>query len=194
MITITAIVQKIDAVISSIDPYRKYPEFQNVVNRRMNRKPGQLIRDSEILELMAIDIAYSRQAPSDLVEAMLKSGTFGIVFNQFNISKVAAMNANTIRAKYWIIKTQQAVGTSWNQLTVIRQKSKIESIIGCAKKISEIQSKGIGSFYNLIQYYNLPEVLKSNGDINQFWRSFQALRKIINHIEMPFFGRTTSLL
>ena len=185
--------KKIDSVINNIKIFKKEPEFSNELKKREERTPGLLGDDNETLRHLARLIAYSQNADSGLVNGMLAANTFDQVFESFDVSKVAKMDKNIIVNKYWIKKNECSVNTKWNQLTVIRQQGKIDSVIRCAISLQSIRVKH-GSFVNLLSNSGIPLKLFSKTDIEIFWGRVDNLKKELTELEMPFYKNTTSLL
>jgi 3-methyladenine DNA glycosylase Tag len=187
-------VNKINEVISTIDEYKNEPDFTAAIKNREGRNPNLRISDSDMLREIASLIAYSRQVHSRAVEAMLKYKTFDKVFQNFDIEKVANMDPNEILNTHWIKKNECMVNNvEWNQLTVIRQKTKINDVIKCAKAIRSIQSE-FGSFFDFLHTYSLPIDLKKESDIADFWIYFKKIKLKLKQVDMATFGETTTLL
>ncbi len=54
--------------------------------------------------------------------------------------------------------------------------------------------KKIGSFNKLLTETEIPKVIKTENDIDDFWIGFKKLKKIMKANKVPFFRSTTSLL
>ena len=124
-------------------------------------------------------IAFSQNAPSDKVEAMLNKGIFDNIFHNFEIKTVSQINPLDI------------INEHWDKIKVIRFKRKVKSIIDCAKSFELIHDK-YGSFKTLLS--DIPKGLKSKTDVESFWKGFNDLKKIMGDVKMPFFRSSTSLL
>ena len=175
------IFEYIDLIRRKVDAARKEPEFSESVARRAVRNPASLQSDRDVLEIFTRLIAYSQNARSDLVQDMISKGILKKAFSEFDIRQVRLMNAKTVENMYW------------DDLSPIRFKGKISSIISSAESLSSIQAK-YGSFIKLLQQTNIPPFLRSTDDVERFWEGFNTLLIELKNQRMPFFRRTTSLL
>lgn len=176
---IQRIFTSIDLIRERVDSARIEPKFTEEIKKRNQRNPDIIQDDSDVLRRFAILIAFSQNAPSDLVSDMLNEGIFEGVFHNFEIDKVVKMDPDTVIACYW------------DKIKVIRFKKKIASIIGCAKSLRLIKLKH-GSFKVLLN--TLPINLKSKVDIERFWQGFRHIKNELEKVNMPFFKQSTSLL
>jgi 3-methyladenine DNA glycosylase Tag len=169
--------KEIDLLIETIDDYKNEPEFSIEKNRRQNKIVSDFKNDNEILKTFAYLIAYSQNANSELVEQILESGNYDNAFENFEIDKVAKLNPCDI------------ADNSWESIKGIRQQGKLFHIVTLARKI-----KVIGSFYKLLNNINIPKEIKTEDDIENFWKGFDILLKTLKENKIPFFQSTTSLL
>ena len=171
----------IDSIIRKVDSARKEPEFSKEIEVRNQKNPDIITDDAGILRLFASLIAFSQNAPSDKVEALLQKGIFDNVFHNFEIRRVSQINPQDIINKHW------------DDIKVIRFKKKVSSIVGCAKSFESIEAK-YGSFVTLLKKSDIPKCVKSETDVDRFWNGFNNLKDIMEDVEMPFFRSSTSLL
>ncbi len=173
----TEIFQHIDNIIKKIDSYKIEPIFSNEIEFRKNRKVSDDLTENEIIEIFTTLIAFSQNANSKLVEQTIKTGIFKEIFANFDINQIVKMNPCDLADKYW------------NKIGGIRQQSKLFHIVSLARKI-----KRIGSFNKLLTDTEIPKVIKTANDIDDFWKGFYKLKKVMETNKVPFFRSTTSLL
>lgn len=178
---IQQIFDSIDSIMKEVDSARKEPEFSKVIEKRKESSPDRIQDDNDVLRGFARLIAYSQNAQSDLVSAMLKKNIFNDIFHNFEIDKVAEMDSSTVLTHHW------------DKIKVIRFPKKINSIIGCAESLASIKLRH-GSFVALLKKIDIPVNLKSEADVEKFWQGFNNLRNELEQERMPFFNRHTSLL
>jgi 3-methyladenine DNA glycosylase Tag len=171
------IFQQIDNIIEDIDKYKVEPVFSNEINLRNNKKVAEDLSENEIIEIFTNLIAYSQNANSKLVEEIIKSGILKEIFANYNIDQMIKMNPCDLADKYW------------GQIGGIRQQAKLFHIISLARKI-----KNIGSFSKLLTITEIPDKIKDENDIENFWIGFKKLKKVMDKNKVPFFRSTTSLL
>ncbi len=173
----TEIFEHIDNIIKKIDNYRVEPIFSNELEFRKNRKVSDNLSENEIIEIFTTLIAYSQNANSKLVEQIIKSGIFNKIFADFDINEIVKMNPCDLADEYWA------------KIDGIRQQAKLFHIVSLARKI-----KKIGSFNKLLTKTEIPKIIKTENDIDDFWIGFKKLKKIMEVNKVPFFRSTTSLL
>jgi hypothetical protein len=171
----------IDLIRRNVDAARKEPEFSEILNERAQRTPASLQGDCDVLRVFAGLIAYSQNAKATLVSDMLSKGIFETAFHNFEVEQVRVLKPTAVEAM------------SWDAISVIRFKRKIQAIISCAESLSSIQAK-YGSFFELLKQTGIPPVLRSSADVERFWQGFDDLLLVLNKEKMPFFKCTTSLL
>lgn len=168
---------KIDTLIKTIDGFKSEPLFSTEKNRRQSKTVSIIPNDTDILKTLSYLIAFSQNSNSEIVEQVLKSGSFDIAFNNFKIDEVVKLNPCDI------------VDNHWDSIKGIRQQAKIFHIVSLARKI-----KNIGSFADIINQTNIPKSLKTQDDIYNFWIGFDQLLTTLKNNKIPFFQSTTSLL
>ncbi len=173
----TEIFEHIDNIIKKIDNYRVEPIFSNELEFRKTRKVSDNLSENEIIEIFTTLIAYSQNANSKLVEQIIKSGIFNKIFADFDINEIVKMNPCDLADEYWA------------KIDGIRQQAKLFHIVSLARKI-----KKIGSFNKLLTKTEIPKIIKTENDIDDFWIGFKKLKKIMEVNKVPFFRSTTSLL
>lgn len=176
---IRRIFNSIDLIMKEVESAKIEPKFSKEIEDRKQRTPAMIQDDNDVLRRFARLIAFSQNAPSDLVSGMLNKGVFEGIFHNFEIDKVVKMDPNTVIARHW------------DKMGVIRFKKKIASIIGCAKSLESIKLKH-GSFKVLLN--TLPTNLKEEVDVERFWQGFNQLKNELEKVKMPFFKKLTSLL
>jgi len=167
----------IDRIIETIDKYRQEPIFGEELRRRENNIVPETLTENKIFETFTKLIAYSQNAKSDVVEKIIKSGIFNEVFSNFDIVQVSQMNPCDLADKYW------------SKISGIRQQAKLFHIVSLSRKI-----KRIVSFSRILTDVEIPKQIKSEEDIDKFWKGFERLLKSLKTNKIPFFSSTTSLL
>lgn len=168
---------EIDSLIQNIDNYKVVELFDNEKLNRQNKAVKSFSSDSEMLKNLSYLIAFSQNANSETVENVLKSKEFDKAFEQFDIDKVSKLNPCDIADNYW------------ENIKGIRQQAKLFHIVSLARKI-----KRLGSLADIFKNANIPKTIKSNTDIQNFWRGFDLLMTTLKENKIPFFQSTTSLL
>ena len=171
------IFQRIDSIIENIDKNKIESIFSDEVNLRNNKKVAKDLTENEIIEIFTMLISYSQNANSKLVEEIIKSGIFKEIFANFDINQIVKMNPCDLADKYWA------------KIGGIRQQAKLFHIVSLARKI-----KNIGSFNKLLTKTEIPETIKTQNDIDNFWIGFKKLKKVMEENKVPFFRSSTSLL
>jgi len=175
------IFEKLDAIKANVDRYRVEPLFSEEVATITSRYQTTISAEkNNLLRVMAKMIAYSNNAPSDKVSALLDSGYFEEAFHGFDLSTVA--NANP----------EKVIATHWPKIRAIRFQKKIGSIIDCARVL--LKHGGRSTIESLYQQQKLPVVLTNTGDIDLFWQKFTLLLDQYHHERMPYFKNMTTLL
>jgi len=173
----TKIFKHIDNNIEKINNYKVEPIFSNEIQSRNNRIISNDLTENEIIEIFTRLIAYSQNANSKLVEQIIDTGIFNKIFADFDINKIVEMNPCDLADEYWV------------KIGGIRQQAKLFHIVSLARKI-----KKIGSFNKLLTETKIPNIIKTENDIDDFWIGFKKLKKIMEANKVPFFRSTTSLL
>jgi len=173
----TEIFEHIDSIINNIDSCKVEPIFSNELEFRKNRKVSDDLSENKIIEIFTTLIAYSQNANSKLVEQIIKSGIFNEIFANFDINKIVKMNPCDLADEYW------------GKIGGIRQQAKLFHIVSLARKINKI-----GSFNKILTETEIPKIIETENDINNFWEGFKKLKKIMEANKVPFFRSTTSLL
>jgi 3-methyladenine DNA glycosylase Tag len=173
----TKIFKHIDSIIEKVNNYKVEPIFSNEIQSRNNRKVSNDLSENEIIEIFTTLIAYSQNANSKLVERVINTGIFNKIFADFDIDKIVDMNPCDLADEYW------------GEIGGIRQQAKLFHIVSLARKI-----KKIGSFNKLLTETEIPKIIKTENDIDDFWVGFKTLKKIMEVNKVPFFRSTTSLL
>jgi len=164
-------------LIKNIDSFRVEPDFTDEINKRKNRKIPERLSDNEMLKILSELIFFSQNANSKLVEQLLEKKIFNKIFFCYDVHKVATMNPCELVEEFW------------DSIKSIRQQSKLFHVVMLARKIIQI-----GSLSKILIESGIPQEIKSNDDIDQFWKKFKELREILDRNKVPFFRSTTSLL
>ena len=168
---------EIDKIIDTAEKFKVEPIFSEEKSRRQSKIVSIIPNDNEILKTLSYLIAFSQNSNSAIVEQILKSGNFDKAFENFRIDKVAKLNPCDIADNHW------------NSIKGIRQQAKIFHIVSLARKI-----KNIGSFSDILNKTEIPNIIKSQDDITDFWIGFDKLLSTLKNNKIPFFQSTTSLL
>ena len=150
--------------------------------RRSKVSPPEIPSGSKILEKFAIAIAYSQSAPSDKVGELLSHPAFRKAFCDFDVKKLGVKSESDLIKEHWK-----------PPMTCLRFKGKFGAIIQCAKILRDIE-KEKGSFEKYLKAFAIPQLLKTEKDLQSFWKNFDRLQKDLKKRGMPFFANTTSLL
>lgn len=168
---------KIDEIIVNINKFKNEPKFTNEVNLRKKRKVSESYTNNEIIKIFIELIAYSQNSNSKLVEEIIDSGIFKEIFAGFDINEIVKMNPCDLADKYWV------------KIKGIRQQTKLFQIVTLARKINKI-----GAFNKILTETDIPKKINTKDDVEQFWKGFKKLKKIMTENKIPFFRSTTSLL
>jgi hypothetical protein len=152
---------RVEEIWEQIRQYASEPEFSEEVRSR-ERAPRYEADDAEVLWEMIKVIAYSQAVPADRIGGMIDRGVFRDVFGSCEPTAVARMDVDEIYRKHWSGK-----------LSGMRFPDKIEKMVACAKSLQSI-AKRHGSFMDSLKAAKLPERLRSDADIEQFWDAFQS--------------------
>lgn len=174
-------ISALDEIVRDVNRRKIEPAFSDEVRRRLDRYQSAPTTDTDMLREMASLIAYSQNARSGLVGAMLESGAFERAFQGFNVDAVAILNPKQIKAKHW------------NDVRVIRFPGKLSAIVNCAKALLRIAEEH-RSFRGLLSNCAIPNNLETEADVSTFWTGFDTLRRTLNDCQMPFFRNDVSLL
>jgi hypothetical protein len=175
-----SVFERIDGVIRRIKDHRTETLTLELKDRD-NRLPDFGRTDAEILKVCIEAIAFSRQARSNLVKALIARGTLGAIFNDYeNVSFIAALEPEQLLAEHW------------HKITPIRQKQKLTAMTNCAKAVARIGDKH-GSLMLYLKSFSLPVPLRSEPDIATFWTGFGKIRADFKRFQMPYFDKLTSL-
>lgn len=173
----TPIYDEIDSICRKVEEFKMSPLFDYEINRRKNTITSPFLNDDEILKTLSYLIAYSQNANSELVEQVLKSGSFELALKNFKIDEVVKLNPCDIADDHW------------SSIKGIRQQAKLFHIVSLARRI-----KRIGSFHRVLDQSNLPNRIHNHSDIDAFWIGFDKLLTLMKREKIPFFQSTTSLL
>jgi 3-methyladenine DNA glycosylase Tag len=167
---------RIDELWKRIRKHAIEPKFSEECKKR-EMPPDYNRTDSQVLEQMINLIAFSQGARAERILAMINRGDFRDVFANFEPSRVAQMNPEDIRKKYWSGK-----------LSPMRFPNKIDKMVECAKSIQDITQRN-GSFMRFLQSAHLLDRLQSPADIDTFWNAFETARSKMP----PYYHNFTSL-
>ncbi|MDP2991753.1 MAG: DNA-3-methyladenine glycosylase I [Deltaproteobacteria bacterium] len=156
------------------------PALTAEIATRNGWTPDFGLSDSDILRICIELIAYSQQAQARRVQELINGGIFKKVFVNYDVHAVANLQHDQLYAQYW------------NQIGAIRFPSKLDAMIGCAQALLRIKNQH-PSFMSFLLASNIPVTVKSQSDIEAFWREFAALQQYLCQVQMPFFNNLTSL-
>jgi hypothetical protein len=155
--------------------------WHSVEKERSRAKPRRVPTDRQIMRHFCVAISYSQQALSSKVGRLIETAAFRDAFCAFDPAPIVARGHAQILKRHW------------SQLTCIRFRGKVKSIVGCARVLRRI-SREHGSFATYLTGFHLPRRLTSPDDINLFWVGFDRLQSDLQRRRMPFFRSTTTLL
>jgi 3-methyladenine DNA glycosylase Tag len=176
----TETVEAIDEMIARIEGFKVIPNFDEFVRMREVRIADFSLDDDKILELMIELIAYSNQARADRIDILIDRGTFAKPFRDYSVKQVVAQSAESIIREHW------------REMSAIRFKYKVQSIIDCATFLSSNQQR-YGSFMEYLRRTGLPLRLESAQDIGAFWGTFDQIRADFEKWRVPYFRNFISL-
>lgn len=148
---------------------------------RTVQRPRPIPNDEQLLKHFAIAIAYSQGAPSAVITELIETNVFATSFQHFDIKKLSATDPQNILDSYW------------SDLSAMRFRGKVGSIIQSAQVLASIQCSN-SSFARYLRSFKIPRRLNTAADIDRFWSNFEKLRHDLVKRKMPFFRSTTSLL
>jgi Methyladenine glycosylase len=148
---------------------------------RGRTSPRRVPPDCNILRHFCIAIAFSQNAQSRQVNALIQTPAFCNAFAHFDPVTLARSNPDSILNKYWAV------------LNPIRFRGKVKSIVACAKVLVQIAHQH-GSFARYLNQFGIPKRLVTIADIDLFWHGFDRLQGNLRLRGMPFFRSTVSLL
>ena len=149
--------------------------------RRSVKRPRPMPNDEQMLRHFAVAIAYSQGAPSAVISKLIGKAVFASAFKHFKIKTLSATDPQQLLDRYW------------SELSAMRFRGKVDSIVRCAQVLASLQSSH-GNFSIYLKSFAIPRRLKTDANIDRFWTNFDKLRIDLVHREMPFFKSTTSLL
>lgn len=167
---------KMDNIISKINEL-KTELFDINLKKRRARKIPETLSDDKIMEIFIKLIAFSQNANSEVVERTIIKPEFNIAFSNYNVNVIAEMNPCDI------------VENHWDNIKGIRQQTKLFHIVMLARKI-----KKLNGISRIFFSSNIPKEIRNEDDIEQFWKGFKELQKILKAEKVPFFQSTTTLL
>lgn len=165
----------IDATIASIQNF-KTAKLDEAVAERELRMPNFDLHDDQILETMISAIVYSNQASAARVKPLIEGGIFAKAFQNYSVKQVAAL------------RPQNVINAHWANMTAIRQKRKVKSMIECA-----IYLQRHGSFMQFLRKTGLPIRIELEQDITAFWKIFGEIREEFRNGKVPYFQNFISL-
>ncbi|MBL0226083.1 MAG: DNA-3-methyladenine glycosylase I [Geobacteraceae bacterium] len=171
--------QRIDDIINRVNAH-KTPALAEDIATRSSWCPNLELSDNDILKHFIELISYSQQAKALRVMGLIDKGILDKVFQNYDVEAVAKLNPEHLRAQYW------------DQIGAIRFPQKLEAMIGCAQVLLQMK-KHHSTFMTYLRASKIPVNLKSQSDIDIFWREFTAVQKYLHYIDMPFFNNSTSL-
>jgi 3-methyladenine DNA glycosylase Tag len=134
-----------------------------------------------MMRRICVAIAFSQGAQSRLIEKLIDRPVFSEAFANFDIDRLARKKPEAIRRRYW------------KSLGHMRFKGKVDAMVNAAKVMRDLAMEH-GSFAEYLKSFQIPQRLKSEGDVDQFWEGLLLLRADLRSRKMPFFQNTTSLL
>jgi len=157
------------------------PEWKREAKRTSQKKCDPIPDDHEMMRRICVAIAFSQGAQSKLIEKLIVKPVFSEAFANFDVNRLAQKNPETIRRHFW------------KSLGHMRFKGKVDAMVRGATVMRDL-AKEYGSFAEYLKSFQIPQRLKSGGDVDQFWKGFLCLRADLRSRKMPFFQNTTSLL
>ncbi len=169
----------IDVLVARVHQYQTQA-FSTEIRNRQSLTPNFNLPDEEILRNCVELIAYSQQAQATLVEQLIGTGIFSRIFRGYDVGVVAHLDPH------------QLIDQHWGSIGALRFRSKITSMVACARALLAIRQQH-PSFMAYLKSTNLLTAIRSQQDIAEFWTEFQAVQAYLHQIGMPFFHNLTSL-
>ena len=172
------VASSIDAIFQRIHQHKAEPQFSAEVTRRQNNLAKPFTSENEIFAAYAEVIAFSNGSQSALVDVVIKDGSLAAAFANFDVAAVAQMNPCDIVDAHW-----PHIGAA------LRRKAKVFQMTLAARAI--VRAGGLLPIFNQA---NLPQVIATAQDVDQFWVGFERLRQRMIALDMPYLKAITSLL
>lgn len=168
---------RIDGIIENIDKHKVEPLFSAEKARRQAQSVAPFVDNDMVLKTLAVIVAYSQQAKSNLVRPLLESGVFDQVFHNYDVSRLREVNPCEL------------LDENWSRIKAIRIKTKVFQLIMAARALDSI-----GPFAKALNNAGFPAQMQSAKDVADFWVAFGKLQKLMKEHDIPFLSSTTSLL
>lgn len=165
----------IDRLIANIDAQRQSPRFEAELARRTELEVPHLADNQTVLRHIAHIIAFAH-ADSKRVKAMVDSGAYDRVWQDYDLDAVSAMNPCEVAEQHW--------GT----LSSIQARTKIFQVVMAARALRS--RADVAKFLNEC---DIPRRAQTLEQVAQFWVKFKALQKMMAAADIPFVRSTTSL-
>lgn len=157
------------------------PDWKREARRTSKKRRDPIPDDQEMMRRICVAIAFSQGAQSRLIEKLIDKPVFSEAFANFDVDRLARQKPEAIRRRYW------------KSLGHMRFKGKVDAMVNAARVMRDLAVEH-GSFAEYLKGSQIPQRLKSEGDIDKFWEGFLLLRADLRSRKMPFFQNTTSLL
>jgi hypothetical protein len=165
----------IDRLIANIDAHRLSPHFETELSRRTELEVPHLADNRTVLRHIAHIIAFAN-ADSKRVKAMVESGAYDKVWQEFDLELVSKMNPCEIAEQHWAT------------LSSIRSRTKIFQVVMAARAL--LSRANVAKFLNDC---DIPRKAVTLEQVAQFWVKFKELQNLMAEADIPFVRSTTSL-
>ena len=173
-------IEAIDNMVDRVNHFKIEPQFTQWVDERVELIPDFGMTDEEILRRLVVLIAYSNNANAEKVTQLVESHAFDAIFQDYSIRNTAKLSPESL------------VRSHWSEVKAIRFKYKIGAMVRCAASLLSISERH-GSLMLYLKSVGLPSTLKSDSDIQSFWKAFDQVRAYFLELHFPYFGNFTSL-
>jgi 3-methyladenine DNA glycosylase Tag len=174
------VVEAIDRIVERVHEFKVDAIFTPEYESRLSKTPDFSLNDEYVLRRLVTLIAYSNQANSSRVSALVDSPRFSEIFAEFNVEAVARLSE------------QQVLSSHWSVLKPIRFRYKVGRMLQCAECVLSIQ-RTQGSFMGYLKGIGFPSSHESPSDIRAFWAAFDQIRTYFAAVGLPYFKNFTSL-
>ena len=170
----------LDRAIQRINRYQHPNLLAQEVSNRQQRTPRYRTPDLQVLSKLVEMIAYSNNVQVKTIEAIYATSVFGDIFGDYTPETVSQLNPSDV------------IETYWPRIRGIRFKSKVTHMIHSAQCLIDLSAQH-GSFMKYLKGQQIPSLMRTDNDLEQFWAGFDRVRQDFRDWGMPYFSNFTSL-
>jgi hypothetical protein len=172
--------KNIDQIRESVDVRRKEPIFSKEMTLRNNRS-NDILDNKDKLFYRAGEVMLYPGVFADRIKSLIESGVPRRVFQEWKVSIVAKMDADT-----WI-KDNWKKTDDGKKMAVIWLPNKIKGIIGVAKIMNEPE-------WPIPLFKAVPHAFQKKEGIPLFWAKFDILWDKLRELGVPYYSSQTTLI